>query len=69
MMDDYHWNELRSDDELEYGILMVVKWDELKGENWVMFSIIKSKLNINSTWSDNIHNTVDNDNIRAKNGE
>ena len=54
---------------MEYGLLMVVTRDELKGENWVKYAIIRQKVSINSTLSDNLHNTVDKDDSRAKNGE
>ena len=35
MMGDNKWTKLRSADELEYGHMMGVMWNEPKGENWV----------------------------------
>ena len=69
MMGDDNWTELRSADELEYGMMMGMKWDELKGENWVKYANIKHKLNMNSTLSENIHNTVEKYNSQVKNGK
>ena len=68
-MDDDNWTELRSADELEYGLLMVVTWDELKGEKWVKYAMIRYKVNINIILSENLHNTVDKDDSPVKNGK
>ena len=68
-MDDDNRTELRSSDELEQGIMMGVELDELKGENWVKYSIIRQKLNINITLSENLHSTVDKDDSWVTNGK
>ena len=41
MMDADNWTEIRSDCELEYGMIIVVTWDETKGENWIKYEIIR----------------------------
>ena len=41
---------------------------EINGENWVNYSMIRYKININSTLINNIHTTAEKDNSRVMNG-